>query len=54
MPTESRVTDEAYCVKCQRKIEMQDAKVEELRNGRLANSGYCPNCGTKCYRFIKG
>ena len=55
MPTKLRIVDNrAYCVKCQRKVEMQGAEVVELSNGRLANSGYCPYCGTECYRFIKG
>ena len=43
---------EAYCVKCKAKKEMADAKEEELKNGRNAMKGKCPDCGTTMCRIL--
>ncbi len=44
---------EAYCVKCKAKREMKDAQEVTLKNGRLADKGVCPECGTGMFK-IKG
>ncbi|MDP4012101.1 MAG: DUF5679 domain-containing protein [Candidatus Nanoarchaeia archaeon] len=44
---------EAYCVKCKKKVEMQDGKETTTKNGRKAMKGKC-SCGTTVMRFIKG
>jgi len=45
---------EAYCVKCKGKKEMKDAKKVEMKNGRKAMKGQCPDCGTTMFRIQKG
>lgn len=42
---------EAYCVKCKAKKEMKAPKEVTLKNGKKANSGTCPDCGTKMFRI---
>jgi DNA-directed RNA polymerase subunit RPC12/RpoP len=38
---------EAYCMKCKKKVEIKDAKNVTTKNGRNMISGLCPDCGTK-------
>ena len=38
---------EAYCVKCKTKREMKDPHQIEMKNGKPAVQGLCPECGTK-------
>ena len=50
------MADEAYCVKCKAKREMDGAK-EVSFNGkggqqRRAMSGTCPKCGTKMFKIL--
>ncbi|MFC2072875.1 DUF5679 domain-containing protein [Chloroflexota bacterium] len=42
---------QAYCVKCRAKKEMKDPKAITMKNGRPANQGTCPSCGTKMFRI---
>ena len=44
---------EAYCVKCRKKVEIQDAEETKLKNGRPAVKGTCGECGTKVFRIGK-
>ncbi|MDD5693648.1 MAG: DUF5679 domain-containing protein [Patescibacteria group bacterium] len=44
---------EAYCVKCKAKRDMKDAQEVTMKNGRKADKGVCPVCGTGMYK-IKG
>jgi len=41
----------AYCVKCRKKVEVQDPKSVTLKNGRPATKGKCPNCSTKVFKI---
>ena len=50
-PIPGEVIMEAYCVKCKAKREIRNAEKVTLKNGRPANRGTCPNCGTKIYRI---
>ncbi|MGB9674749.1 MAG: DUF5679 domain-containing protein [Nanopusillaceae archaeon] len=43
----------AYCVRCKKKVPVQNPKVVTLKNGRKAVEGTCPYCGGKVYVFIK-
>ena len=42
----------AYCLTCRQIVEIVDSQVVEMRNGRLALEGYCPNDDSLVYRFI--
>ena len=44
---------EAYCVKCKKKTEIQNAEKVTMKNGRPAMKGKCPDCGTGVYRILK-
>lgn len=44
---------QAYCMKCQAKREMKDAKPVTIKNGRPATLGVCPVCGSKMFRLGK-
>lgn len=43
---------EAYCVKCKAKKEMVDAQEVEMKNGRRAMKGKCPDCGTSMFKIL--
>lgn len=45
---------EAYCVKCQAKREMKDAKAITMKNRKPATQSVYPKCGTKIFRIGKG
>jgi Zn finger protein HypA/HybF involved in hydrogenase expression len=46
----------AYCVKCKKKQEMQNAKEITMKGKggtkRRAMKGECPKCGTKMFRIL--
>jgi len=44
---------QAYCVKCKKKVEIQNPKRVTLKNKRPALQGVCPKCGTKVFRIGK-
>ncbi len=46
------MAEEAYCVKCRTKRDIQDPKEVTFKNGRKALQGTCPVCGTKLNRMI--
>jgi hypothetical protein len=43
---------EGYCVKCRKKQQIKDGKVETSAKGRPMAKGVCPECGTKVTRFL--
>ena len=43
---------EAYCVKCKKKVEVNDGKEKLSKNGVKMLKGICPECGTKVCRFL--
>ena len=45
---------EAYCVKCKAKKEMANTQEVQMKNGRPALQGVCPDCGTKLFRIQGG
>ena len=45
---------EGYCVKCKAKKEISNAQEVQMKNGRLAIQGVCPQCGTKMTRILGG
>jgi len=42
---------QAYCVKCKKKVTMQNPHRVIMKNGRPATRGTCPVCGTGLYRI---
>ena len=49
-----RITmNQAYCMKCRKKVEMSNPKQVTMKNGRPATQGTCPVCGTKVFRIGK-
>jgi len=44
---------EAYCVKCGEKVEVKNPEETEMKNGKPAIKGECPDCGTGVYRIGK-
>lgn len=42
---------EAYCVKCNTKKEMRNARVIAVKNGRQATQGTCALCGNKVFKI---
>jgi len=50
------MAEEAYCVKCKQKREMQDAKEVEMKGKggtkRRAMKGKCPKCGTTMFKIL--
>jgi hypothetical protein len=42
---------EAYCVKCNAKKEMTNARLIAIKNGRQATQGNCAQCGTKMFKI---
>ena len=49
---EDVMAEQAYCVKCREKRDIQGAHEVTLKNGRKAMQGTCPVCGTKLNRML--
>ena len=43
---------EAYCMKCKKKVEINDGKKSKMKNGRYMMKGKCPKCGTTVCRIL--
>ncbi len=44
----------AFCVRCRKKVEMQDEKTVRYKNGRYAKKGICPECQGIVCKTIPG
>jgi DNA-directed RNA polymerase subunit RPC12/RpoP len=44
---------QGYCLKCKKKVEIQNPQNITMKNGRPAISGTCPVCGTKIFKIGK-
>jgi DNA-directed RNA polymerase subunit RPC12/RpoP len=42
----------ARCMKCQKNVEIKDAKIVKMKNGMKAMKGVCPDCGTRVFRIM--
>ena len=42
---------EGYCMKCKAKKEMKNVQAVTMKNGKPANEGKCPECGTKIFKI---
>lgn len=40
-----------YCVKCKKKVEMDNPKVGKTKKGVTIRKGKCPKCGTTVCRM---
>ena len=38
-----------YCVKCREKVELKKEEDFEMKNGKPAIKGECPECGTAVF-----
>lgn len=45
---------EAYCVKCKKKVEMQDGEETTTKRGTKMMKGKCPDCSTTVCRIVGG
>jgi len=45
------MADQAYCVKCKAKVDVNDPKDIVMKNGRPAGTGTCAVCGTKVFKI---
>lgn len=43
---------QGYCLKCHQKREIKFPRTVTLKNGRRAEQGVCPVCGTKMSRIL--
>lgn len=43
---------EGYCVKCKKKVEIQNGKESVTKNGRRILKGKCPSCGITVCRIL--
>lgn len=41
----------AYCVKCKKKVKVDNPKKITMKNGRPATTGKCSKCGTKVFKI---
>jgi len=48
----SQTTEQAYCVKCKAKRDIQNPENVTMKNGRAAMKGTCKVCGTKVFRIM--
>ncbi|MBA2681167.1 MAG: hypothetical protein H0U76_22555 [Ktedonobacteraceae bacterium] len=46
------MADQAYCVKCKEKRDMNDPHQITMKNGKPALQGTCSVCGTKLTRIL--
>lgn len=44
---------QGYCMKCREMKEMKHPKPVTMKNGKPANQGVCPSCGTKICKIGK-
>lgn len=42
---------EGYCVKCKKKVEIQNPKESKTKRGTKIAKGKCPKCGTTVCRM---
>ncbi len=46
----------AYCVKCKKKVDVKDSRIEESKSSRgvrKLGKGFCSECGTKVCAILK-
>lgn len=47
------VADEKqYCVKCKKPTGTRDTEIQQAKNGRNMQVGFCRKCGTKKVKFV--
>lgn len=42
----------AYCIKCKKKVELLEGRVERYRNNTPVEKGKCASCGSKVNRIL--
>ena len=51
---EVKKTENIYCVKCKKKVPVENPETITMKSDRLAITGKCPICGTTTYQIIAG
>jgi len=46
------MAEQAYCVKCKKKVDVKNAEKVTMKNGRPALKGVCSECGTGVYKIL--
>ena len=46
------MADQAYCVKCRKKVDIASGEKVKMKNGRPAMKGKCSVCGTGVYKIL--
>ena len=46
------LAEQAYCVKCRKKVDVQNGERVTMKNGRPALKGKCAECGTGVYKIL--
>jgi len=46
------MAEQAYCVKCRQKVDIDKAEKVTMKNGRPALKGKCAKCGTGVYKIL--
>ena len=44
---------QGFCCRCRKKVKMKNVRVVNLKSGRQAKKGICPDCGAKVFRVVK-
>ncbi|MFW5997080.1 MAG: DUF5679 domain-containing protein [Verrucomicrobiota bacterium] len=46
------MAEQAYCVKCRKKVDIDKGEKVTMKNGRPAMKGKCSVCGTGVYKIL--
>jgi hypothetical protein len=46
------MAEQAFCVKCKKKVDVKNAEKVTMKNGRPALKGVCSVCGTGVYKIL--
>lgn len=46
------MAEQAYCMKCQKKVDIAKGEKVTMKNGRPAMKGKCAACGTGVYKIL--
>ena len=46
------MAEQAYCVKCKKKVDVKNGEEVTMKNGRPALKGTCSICGTGVYKIL--
>jgi hypothetical protein len=47
------MSDNSYCLKCKKSVELTNVEIKETKNKRRYMQGNCSVCNCKCNKFLK-